>query len=138
MTLVIDTGVLLAALDRDDDAHRPCRDLLDGATEQLAIPELTLPELDYWFSKRLSPGVAVDLLDEIIAGAFEIVRLTSDDYPRIREICATYLDAGVGVVDASVLATVERLGETKLATLDRRHFSVLRPRHVASLDLLPA
>jgi len=42
------------------------------------------------------------------------------------------------LVDAAVLAIVERLGEPKLATLDRRHFGMLRPRHVESLILLPA
>jgi hypothetical protein len=37
-----------------------------------------------------------------------------------------------------VLAVVERLGEPRLATLDRRHFGLLRPRHRDSLELLPA
>jgi uncharacterized protein len=37
-----------------------------------------------------------------------------------------------------VLALCERLGETKVATLDRRDFSVVRPNHCESLDLLPA
>ncbi len=37
-----------------------------------------------------------------------------------------------------MLTVVERLGETKLATLDRRHFGLLRPRHVEAIELLPA
>ena len=45
--------------------------------------------------------------------------------------------AQVAFVDAAVLAIVERLREPKLATLDRRHFGLLRPRHVESLRLLP-
>ena len=40
-------------------------------------------------------------------------------------------------MDAAVLAIVERLNEPKLATLDRRHFGMMRPRHVAGLTLLP-
>ncbi len=40
-------------------------------------------------------------------------------------------------VDAAVLAVVERLNEPKLGTLDHRHFSVVRPRHVDALRLLP-
>jgi hypothetical protein len=35
-----------------------------------------------------------------------------------------------GAVDASVLALVERLRERRLATLDHRHFAILRPVHV--------
>jgi hypothetical protein len=40
-------------------------------------------------------------------------------------------------VEAAVFALVERLGEPKLATLDRRHFSLLRPRNRDTIDLLP-
>ncbi len=43
----------------------------------------------------------------------------------------------VGFVDAAVLVIVERLNESKLATLDRRHFGLLRPRHMDALELLP-
>lgn len=37
----------------------------------------------------------------------------------------------------AVLAIVERLNESKLATIDRRHFSLLQPEHVEALVLLP-
>jgi hypothetical protein len=40
-------------------------------------------------------------------------------------------------VDAAVMAIVERLNEPKLATLDHRHFAMIRPRHVDALQLLP-
>ena len=43
----------------------------------------------------------------------------------------------MGFVDAALLAVVERLGEPKLATLDRRHFGAMKPRHVLNLQLLP-
>jgi hypothetical protein len=40
-------------------------------------------------------------------------------------------------VDASVVALAERLGTTRIATLDRRHFGNVRPKHVAVFELLP-
>ena len=39
--------------------------------------------------------------------------------------------------DATVVAATELLGESKLATLDERHFTVVRPAHAAALTLLP-
>jgi len=42
-----------------------------------------------------------------------------------------------GTTDASVAAIAERLRLTGVATLDRRHFTVVRPRHVDALSLLP-
>jgi hypothetical protein len=47
------------------------------------------------------------------------------------------VDADIGFVDAAVLAITERLREPKVATLDRRHFELLRPRYVRALQLLP-
>jgi predicted nucleic acid-binding protein len=40
-------------------------------------------------------------------------------------------------VDASVVAAAERLAVTELATVDRRHFGVVRPRHAEAFVLLP-
>lgn len=48
-----------------------------------------------------------------------------------------YADLHIGFVDAAVLAVVERLGERRLATLDHRHFGVMRPRHAPVLESLP-
>jgi hypothetical protein len=96
-----------------------------------------LVEVDYWIHTRLHPGVLVALLDDVAAGAYAVEDLTPDDYRRVRELCDRYADADIGFVDAAVLAVVARLGEPKLATLDRRHFGTLRPCHVDALELLP-
>jgi hypothetical protein len=45
------------------------------------------------------------------------------------ELVGTYLDLPLGIVDAAVIAIAERLGLTEVATVDHRHFSVVRPRH---------
>jgi predicted nucleic acid-binding protein len=138
MALILDTGPLYASLDRSDQDHAACRDLIEAAREPLLIPSPVLVEVDYWISQRLSPGVLVALLADIEAGAYGVVDLVRSDYTRVRELCDRYADADIGFVDAAVLAIVERLGESKLATLDRRHFALLRPRHRDAIDLIPA
>lgn len=137
MALILDTGPLYASLDRSDDDHARCRHLIETATEALLIPAPVLVELDYLIHRSLHPGVLVALLDDIADGAYEIVDLAPLDYRRTRELCDRYADSDIGFVDAAVLAIVERLDEPKLATLDHRHFQVLRPRHVDALQLLP-
>jgi uncharacterized protein len=67
-----------------------------------------------------------------------VEELLPEDYRRVRQLLETYAELRVGFVDAAVLAVVERLREPKLATLDHRHFAVMRPRHVEALELLPA
>lgn len=138
MALILDTGPLYASLDRSDADHPACRALIESADEPLLIPGPVLVEVDYWIGQRLHAGVLIALLADIEAGAYIVVDLAAQDYARVRELCDRYADADIGFVDAAVLAIVERLGESKLATLDRRHFSLLRPRHRESIDLLPA
>lgn len=62
---------------------------------------------------------------------------TDADLARAAELEQTYEDLDLGLVDACTIALCERFGETALATLDRRHFSVVRPRHCTHLALLP-
>jgi uncharacterized protein len=137
VALILDTGPLYASLDRDDAAYRISRHLIEEASEPLIIPSPVLVEVDYWIGQRLHPGILLALLDDIDAGAYRIENLADEDYRRVRELCDQYADADIGFVDAAVLAVTERLREPKLATLDRRHFGLLRPRHVAALRLLP-
>lgn len=137
MALILDTGPLYASLDRSDADHAACRSLIESAEETLVIPAPILVEVDYWIQQRLHPGALVALLADIEDEAYAVAELRRDDYARARQVCDRYADADIGFVDAAVLAIVERLGETKLATLDHRHFGALRPRHCDALTLLP-
>lgn len=137
MALILDTGPLYASLDRSDADHAACRALIESADETLVIPSPVLVEVDYWIHRHLQPGALVALLADIEAGAYSVVDLVAADYARVKDLCDRYADADIGFVDASVLAIVERLNEPKLATLDRRHFSLLRPRHRDAIELVP-
>jgi predicted nucleic acid-binding protein len=137
MALVLDTGPLLAALDAADPDHRRCARLLNDADEDLVVPILVLAELDYWCHQRLGSPAWLSFTEDLLAGAYRLETVTNGDLARSHEIQKQYDDQSLGVVDASVLALVERLGESKLATLDHRHFSMLRPAHVEGLQLLP-
>jgi len=135
--LVLDTGPLLAALDAADPDHKRCAKLLNETHEDLVVPGLVLAELDYWCHQRLSVDAWLTFLEDLLSGAYRLELTTMADLTRCRDLQAQYRDQSLGVVDASVLALVERLGETKLATLDHRHFALLRPGHVEALELLP-
>lgn len=63
--------------------------------------------------------------------------VVAEDGSRMAELVNQYDDLPLGTTDASVIALAERLGIREVATLDRRHFTVVRPRHVEALSLLP-
>jgi predicted nucleic acid-binding protein len=112
--------------------------LIEESEETLVIPSPVLPELDYLVSERMGAAPMLALLGDVERGAYVVENLLPDDYVRVRQLMDRHADQDLGFVDSAVLAVVERLGERKLATLDHRHFTVPRPRHVDALDLLPA
>ena len=138
MALICDTGPLYAAMDRSDRDHEVCARLLTTSTEQLVVPAPVLIEVEWLATSRLGAGPFVSFLRDVEAGALVVADLNRSDYPRVRELLERYADLMVGFVDAAVLAIVERFGERKLASLDHRHFATMRPRHVETIDLLPA
>lgn len=137
MALILDTGPLLAALDAADPDHERCASLVLEAREDLVVPGLVLAELDYWCHERLSGDAWLVFLEDLLAGAYRAEHPTREDLARCAMLQRKYGDLRLGVVDASVIALAERLGEPKVATLDHRHFGVVRPAHAETLDLLP-
>lgn len=137
MALVLDTGPILAALDADDPANASYAALLDETDEPLVVVAPTLVEVDYWIRKRLQPAVWSVFVEHIARGAYRLEHLAAEDLERVAELQADYADLDLGTVDAAVIAVCEKLGESKVATLDRRHFGIVRPRHCERMQLLP-
>ena len=137
MALICDTGPLYAAMDRSDRDHATCMHLLEASGERVAVPAPVVVELDWLASQRLQPDAFLAFLSDVEDARLDIVELEVGDYPRIRELIDRYRDLPLGFVDAAVLTVVERLRETRLATLDHRHFAIVRPRHVPALRLVP-
>jgi predicted nucleic acid-binding protein len=138
LALVIDTGVALAAIEPRDDDHRACAQLLENAREDRVVPAPILVEIEHLLNHTQQITTFVAFLEDCRRGAFVIEDLQPADYGRVGDLLSIYADLRVGFVDAAVMAVVERLREPKLATLDHRHFSVMRPRRVEALELLPA
>ena len=135
--LVLDTSTLLAALDAGEPRHEECvRALADGRVE-LILPLLVLAELEYWCAKRGGTSAWLLFLDDVLAGAYRLEAPTTADLGRARELQARYADLDLGIVDATIVALAERLDLTRVATLDHRHFTVVRPSHVEAFELLP-
>lgn len=100
------------------------------------MPELVITEVVYLLGTRLGVDAEVRFLGDLAAGNLIPEPVGPADWLRIAELVGRYRDLPLGTVDASVVAAAERLGVTDIATLDRRHFSVVRPVG-RSFDLLP-
>jgi predicted nucleic acid-binding protein len=137
--IVVDTGVLYALADRDDAHHAACVRWLATARGPLIVPPLVIAEACYLIGRHLGAEAEATFLDALRPGqAFTLGTLLEPDLIRMAALVRQYADLPLGGTDAAVIATAERLGATEVATVDRRHFSVVRPRHSAAFTLLPA
>lgn len=137
--IVVDTGPLVAAVLSGDDDHRACVDLFTSAHlggEPLVVPSFVMPEACYLIQREAGPKVEADFVRSLAAGDFAVAECDLA-LERIAELMEKYADLPLGLADASVVAIAEEIGAREIATLDRRDFSVVRPRHAASFVLLP-
>ena len=138
--IVCDTGPLVAAALANDDYHHACVELFTGlhlARRPLLVPATVVAEVGYLLGREAGPKVESLFLDSLAAGDFTLVDLTAADFARAAVWGGRYGDLPLGTPDARVVAAAARLGVTEAATLDRRHFTVIRPRHITALTLLP-
>ena len=103
----------------------------------LLVPMLVITEVAYLVGSRLGAIPEVRFLGDLAAGNLIAEPVAPADWLRIAELVSAYRDLPLGAVDASVVAAAERLGVTEIATLDRRHFTVVRPAHVDAFALVP-
>ncbi|HLA43440.1 MAG TPA: hypothetical protein VJZ27_08405, partial [Aggregatilineales bacterium] len=59
------------------------------------------------------------------------------DYDRAAVLIKTYASTKIDLVDCVVTAIAERMNITRILTVDRRDFSILRPKHCPAFELLP-
>ncbi|MGV9714019.1 type II toxin-antitoxin system VapC family toxin [Gordonia sp. NPDC003424] len=134
---MVDAGPLYAYVDADDAHHRSSLELLETHPGPLIVPTLVITEVVYLLGTRLGVEAEVRFLGDLADGAFVIEPVATGDWLRIAELVVRYRDLPLGTVDASVVAAAERNGIDEIATVDRRHFTVVRPSHVEAFTLLP-
>ncbi len=103
----------------------------------MLVPSPVLGEVGYLLQSRVGPQAEVTFLRSFGGDGFHIAELEDQDIQRMAELVETYLDLPLGIADAAVAAVAERLRLEEIATLDHRHFSVIRPAHVRAFTLLP-
>lgn len=100
------------------------------------MPTLVITEVAYLLGTRMGVDPEVRFLGDLAAGNLIVEPVAASDWLRIAELVAQYRDLPLGTVDASVVAAAERLGTSDIATLDRRHFTVVQSA-IGVLNLFP-
>ena len=134
--VIVDTSALLAYFDASEPDHEAVSGVL-AAADVLVVSPYVVAEVDYLVASRHGVDDELAVLDELASGAWDLATFDQGALARARGIIASYRDQQVGVADASMVVLAERYHTRTIATLDRRHFDVLRSLDGGSLEVLP-
>lgn len=135
--ILVDTGPLVAAANRKDDDHSRCVELLAQSRPPRLVPGPVIAEVGYLLARDAGPVPEAAFLRTFQTRFLSVVETTASDLTRAADLVERYTNLPLGTTDACVVAIAERLGLRELATLDHRHFGVVRPSHVKAFTLLP-
>lgn len=141
MTTLIDSGPLVAAANRKDRDHARCLSLFRDLPGPFLLPDTVLVEACWVIGDRVGAHAHATFLEAMSAelehDRYTLIALVPADLTRMAELVTQYSDLRLDPTDASVMAIAERLGVDEVATLDRRDFSVVRPRHAVGFRIVP-
>jgi predicted nucleic acid-binding protein len=135
--VIVDTSALLALFDTDEPDHRAVADVLEDASEPLAVSPYVVAELDYLVATRLGVTAELAVLRELAGGAWDLPDIDGEDVARASAIIERYADQELGIADASMMVLASRYRTRTIVTLDRRHFGVVRPLNGGRFTILP-
>ncbi len=134
--VIVDTSALLAFFDASEPDHTAVSEVL-AAADVLVVSPYVVAEVDYLVATRHGVDDELVVLDELAGGAWDLAAFDEDGLRRARGIVASYRDQQIGVADASIVVLAERYRTRTIASLDRRHFGVLRSLDGGYFEVLP-
>jgi uncharacterized protein len=123
--IVADTGALIALFDRSDRHHDAVRRVYEADPDAWILPWAIVPEVDYLVATHLGARAEDLWLADLASGAFAVEWGQQEDLSAAERICRRYRTLRLGLVDAVVMATAERLRADAIATLDVKHFGAV-------------
>lgn len=135
--MIVDTSALLAFFDTDEPDHTRVATVFGEATEPLVVSPFVVAELDYLVASRLGVSAELAVLRELTGGAWDLPAIDIEGLGQARAVIERYADQDIGVADASNVVLAERYRTRIIATLDHRHFEVLRPVSGGRFRILP-
>ena len=129
-----DTGPVVAMVDRRDRQHAAALRAFEAFAGNLVTSWPVISEAFYLLPHADEREF---LWKAILTKGIVVADLLFEDLTRMMALMKKYADQPMDLADASLVALAERFVIRKIFTLDRRHFSVYRPRHTRFFELFP-
>ncbi len=135
---LLDTGPLVAALNRRDPAHTRCAEALGGFAGTLLTTGAVVTEAMHFLSGQPDGAEAlVGLLDDAQVEIRDCFGPT--ELHAAARLMKKYTDTPMDFADATLVLLAEETGHGEILTLDLRGFRTYRFRHSRRFQLvLPA
>jgi predicted nucleic acid-binding protein len=115
--VLLDTGVIVALLDRDESTHHVCGEAIHAVEAPLITCEAVIAESCYLL--RNFPGAPEAVIDNVIAGIFQIPFQISKEATGIKQILRKYRDRKIDLADACLIRLADEFETGDVLTLDK-------------------
>ena len=114
--VLLDTGVIVALLDRSERHHTQCATVVGGLKTALVTCEAVIAESCYLL--RRFPGAAETVLENVDRGIFNIPFRLSEVAAPVRSLLRKYRDVPADLADACLIHLADQLSSADILTLD--------------------
>lgn len=132
--VLLDTGVIVALLDRSENQHRACAEAVDGVDAPLVTCEAVIAESCYLL--RNLPGASEAVIENVAAGIFQVPFQLSQEADSIRKILRRYRDRKIDFADACLIRLADAFQTADILTLDA-DFRVYRWGRSKAFRIMP-
>ncbi|HWM89958.1 MAG TPA: PIN domain-containing protein [Thermoanaerobaculia bacterium] len=120
---LIDTGAILAIVNRPDRWHHSCMETLATLRLPLATSEAVLTELFHFLSHPRDIDAAWDFIH---SGAVTVKPISDEDLPDLRGLMHRYRDRPMDFADATLVHLAQREQLDTVFTIDHNDFETYR------------
>jgi predicted nucleic acid-binding protein len=132
--ILLDTGCIVALLDRSERDHRRCAEVVAGLAGQLVTCEAVIAEACYLL--RAVPRAAEAVLENVERGVFAVPFRLDRATRAVRALMRRYANVPMDFADACLVHLAEELNVGRILTLDD-DFGIYRWRRGRVFERLP-
>lgn len=134
-SILLDTGALVALLDKSEKNHQRCLSFLKDFRGRLLTTEPVLTEALY----LLGPSVQNQktCIDFILKGGAILISQSSESLSRCLALMEKYSDVPMDFADATLVALAEEIGTDEIFTLDKKGFLTYRLKGKIAFKIYP-
>ncbi len=115
--VLLDTGVIVALLDRSEEFHQACAKAVRDLEAPLVTCEAVIAESCYLL--RNLPGAPEAVIENVAAGIFQVPFQLSREALGIKQVLRKYRDRRIDLADACLIRMADEFETPDILTLDK-------------------